>query len=563
MKKYYLGWLVFAIIFISFWIRISLLKNHFSHIDDLIAAKASLLFDTKDNYFNFVNSDTRTNKYINSPFFKFTYNHYNLFKPFLYCFYISTTTTYAPFQFILTSFFTKSTSGYENILTQIRLTSIIFSFLSFIILLFLFKSISRKKFIYYSSSGLLILGFSWEHIIYSVQSSSYVIGIFSSFIFFYIIINLFNVNNLRKNQLLIFNAVLISLLITTQYQLIFYLPSAFLTIFYYNDKLKYYSKKTLVVFYGTISLFSVILYFLFLKRHTGNGLNWNMGPNKEFIFNLHVPTISNQIIYTIKFFIRNAYISFKSVVSFTNEQNILNDVYTLFLLLFSYVGFTSFYHSRNSKKKIFSTFTILTILTWLILIIFDKLTLSPTRHSLILISFICIYAPFGFEYLSIKYFSIFRKQVLVLIFALSIVVLFFSSFKTIYNQRIDKFNETRLVSIIEKEAVTNIYSYNFTWNLLFMQNVTKLYNYKFINESDILFNRKLSVGKKNKIMFISHREKLLDLNKLKPLLKNIPIKYNNLRLLYKSESISDTEICFSNLTKNGSNSLYIYIVEVY
>lgn len=563
MKKYTLGWFVFVIIFISFWIRISLLKNHFSHIDDLIAAKASLFFEVKDNYFDFVNSDIRTNKYINSLFFKFTYNHYNFFKPFLYSFYISTTTTYAPFQFILTSFLTKSASGYENILTQIRLTSIIFSFLSFIFLVILFKSISRNKFIYYSCFGLTILGFSWEHIIYSVQSSSYAIGIFSSFIFFYIIINLFNINNLGKNKLLIFSSIFISLLITTQYQLIFYLPAAFLSVCYYNNKLKYYSKKALVVFYGTIVLSSIILYFLFLKRHTGNGLNWNMGPNKEYIFNLHVPTIFNQIIYAIKFYINNAYTSLKSVVSFTNEQSILNDVYTLFLLLFSYLGFTSFYHSNNFKKKIFSTFTILTILTWLILITFDKLTLSPTRHSLILISFICVYAPFGFEYVSIKYFSIFRKQVLVVIFALSIVVLFFSSFKKIYNHRIDKFNETRLVSIIEKEAVSNIYSYNFTWNLLFMQNVTKLFNYRFINESDIIFNRKYRVGKKNKIMFISHREKILDLNKLKPFFENMHIKYNNFRLVYKIETISDTEICFSNLTKNGSNSLYIYIVEVY
>ena len=529
--------------------RYLLLGVHFTHVDDLLVAKANLIFKNNENYDVFIKSFLKKDYKINVWLIELSSNFYTFFKPFLFAFYISTTTTYAPLQFIFTSMILNKNYDYNNLLIMIRVISFISSIISFIFLIYFFKKISKKNFVSNSIIGITILATSWEHVIYSVQSSSYVIGVLSALILFYLVFRSLEKSKFTDSNYLIFSAIYISLLITAQYQIIFFIPGLFIIYTYFIFENKISINYKIIIFYFLIITIVLILYFLFIKRNMNGGVNWNMGPSKEYLFLYNKLGTIEALSYLIQFFTQNCYITLKSILSITNEDSIANDIYTILLTLFSLFGLISFFKSKNVKEKYLSYFTILSILSFLMLIMADKITLSPTRHSLIFLSFIVIYAPIGFEFLNQKLTFVKEKTNSAVLFSIIIFLFFLLGYKNIYNQRIDKFEQNEITSLINKNNIDAIYSYDNTWNLLFMKNVTDKYNYNSINGSNIFFYKKQNRIYKN-IMLISHRQKIKSWDMVASFLKKNNIIYKNFKIIFRKESLSNTEICFSSKTKN-------------
>ena len=118
-----------------------------------------------------------------------------------------------------------------------------------------------------------------------------------------------------------------------------------------------------------------------------------------------------------------------------------------------------------------------------------------------------------------------------------------------------------ITELVNKYKVSNIYSINWTWNLLFMNSIKNNYKHEFNkNRSSLHFYKSISKEESNHILLISQRE--VDSSAIFNDFFAKNIDFSKFSLLYKKEQKSSTEVCHSNLTKNGTNGLYIYIYGV-
>ncbi len=546
---------VVALILIASYIRYALLDTHFSHCDDLIAAH-------------------------NLPSEKAE----SLSSLFDYARRVSNSSTYAPLQFILTGAITDRGMSYQNILFWSRVPSFLMTLISFGVILFISKKLYKQEFLIYSILPIFIIGFSWEDIIYSVQSESYTIGLLAVLILFLLLFSLLKKEKISI-QTSITTGLIIGTLIYSNYQFLFFLPGFFLALLskYSEGKFslkiielrnqplsKTLNKITKVIiqftkdFYPSLIIITaafIIIFKLFLQNIAGRGLNWNTGVNDEFRFN-SVPTDSflDRIGYLMAFFIENTLIVFNSIISIAQETNPLNDIYVILSFLLFIIGFRSFYKSQQDSKKYFSYFFIITMALWVILTLVQKITLSPTRHSLVLLSFVLIFVPEGI-------YSIFQKlkakehikKITIGIFVLFSLLTFSTSYTTITEERLDKFKPGKIESIIKNNNVSEIYTYGFTWNFKFMKYINS--NFSLKHSTGELFYKHKDKTKGN-ILLITHRDRKLDDYLIEEFLGDSNRdSTQSFKILFQEEMSSETEIDFSNKTKNGANSMLYYILE--
>ena len=143
-----------------------------------------------------------------------------------------------------------------------------------------------------------LLAFSYENIIFSLSSMPYSIGVTSAII----LILLFYINITKYDQnyfSCILNSIIILILSSSHYQIIFLLPAYYLTIFFSSFK-----RRDLLFKYIFESFLSLILIIFFILPFIN--LNWSgadmytRGTNNEFYFIL--PDSSFFIILKYLFF---------------------------------------------------------------------------------------------------------------------------------------------------------------------------------------------------------------------------------------------------------------------
>lgn len=555
MRKIY-GLLLFIILISAVSIRFNLLDKHFSHVDDFISVQRYQTLFSEEGTGKFAN--------INSNFFnlrgKGSVN--NIVNPFIYAGYVSFTSTYAPIQFILTYFFINNNLDYNETLFWARFPSFIFSILSFIVLYIIFKRHLKNEDKTYFI-GLLVLCLSWEYIIYSVQSETYAIGVFSFLICFLLFFNLLkSINELKLINAFLYG-IIFSILILTNYQVIFILPALFFLIFIAHKR-DFKNNIFKILCMGIPILITTgALYLFVLKKVSNAGVAWNAGLNNEFLYSINGLSFFDAIKYSFHFFINNILITFNSLVSFGDDTFVLNKVVSIFYLVCFIIGMFNMLISDNRVKKYFIYLIILSVSIFVVLILNGKLTLSPTRHSLIYLSFISLVIPEGVGVILkwFKFISTFYYNSIIISFCIIIIFLHLSQFNKIKENRIDKFKVEEITDLTNKYKISNIYSINWTWNLLFMNPIKKNYKHEFDKaRSSIHFFIKDTSNAEKNILLISHRE--INSNILSKDIFANKIDFSKYKLLYQKEENSATEICHSNLTNNGTNGLYIYIYGV-
>ncbi len=539
---------------LAFFIRFVNLDKHFSHADDLIAPHyASMSVDyfleKADKKVEISNTKKDTIRTI-----------YPYIKPLIVALVIGKSSTYAPLQFIVTGAIVDKSMSYHDILFNSRLISLIMGFLSILLIAYIYLKLYGKDHIAYAIFGVTILSFSWEHIIYSMQSESYTIGLFVALLSFILYGKYVSKDNLSKKESLLLG-VFLSLFIFSNYQFLFFLPGFYLAILisYKKEYKKFFSSYLLSM---VVVLFSTLLvYKVFLSTMLSRGINWNAGLNKEFLFDLFSQNnVFESIGYVLSFFTENAYYVFRNLISFASEGSIFNDLVAIVYILLFIIGVFYFYISKNMLKKHFVYFFLVTILVWIVLVVVQKLTLSPTRHSLILFSFILIFTPAGLIYILEKYRI--NKNLTIVAFSMVIVFMFAIDYRSTMDKRLDKFDPIQIEKLIKKYNIAEIYEYGYTWNLDFMKYIKHNFNKKVVSQDAFyLFNKNLQ--KNNNILFITHRKKVLNKEIKKNFLKISDRSLGSLmKIIYKEEHKSNTEICFGDQTKNGTNSLFIYVVHI-
>ncbi|MDX2470054.1 MAG: hypothetical protein QNL04_05700 [SAR324 cluster bacterium] len=542
--------LLFTLAAISFVARFIHLDTHFSHIDDLLIP-TTLLHNSPVGFLDIFS-------------FAADSSHYS---------------TYAPLQFILTGLINKNLLDYKEMLFWTRLPSLVMAMASLLAIFQLNLKIYKDKYFLPCLVSFTILAFSWVNIIYSMQSESYTISVWTVLVNFWLFFHYLNKEKITFLELPILG-ILLSILACSSYQFFIFLPGFFLGIFLnYNKRiLDFFRDHLISLFILAFAIFAI--YKRWLSVRLGRGIHWNVGPNQEYLLRLPAENdLFENVIYIATFFSKNLYIVFRHITSFAAEGWLFNDIFAVIYLLLFIIGVYSWVTSTSKAKKLFVVTFLTTSVLWAGLLIERKMALSPTRHSMILLGYVLVFTPAGMLFLYEKFkLSCFHQRVITVSFSVIVFVIFAMSYNPVMSKRMDKFVPEKIEGIIRKFNITEIYQYGWTRNLLFMNHIRE--NFTTSRRRRTSAKRKKIVSwrkkailavyrskKKNAsngaVLFITHRELVLS-KKIKDSFLSHTKRSSETKFttIYSEENRSNTEIGFGNLTKNGTNSLFYYVVKL-
>lgn len=217
---YILLLVVLSITSIGALVRYNLLDKHFTHLDDLIPG---LLKKNKNKPLKYTSIET-------------------LKSNIKYADHIAQSSTNAPGQFLLTGYFLNSNDSYKHFLQKSRFPSFLFSLLSNIIVILICKTLFNGIAIEAAAISLSILNFSWMHIIYSVQSNSYAVGVFFLLVLILLILRIDNIPKYLMSIIFF----LIPFIILFQYQLLIFVISFGIVWFFRKLKKGFKDNKEII-----------------------------------------------------------------------------------------------------------------------------------------------------------------------------------------------------------------------------------------------------------------------------------------------------------------------------
>jgi len=488
IKKIKSNWLPLLMLAIVSAIGVSsryyLLESHFTHVDDIGVAKTIL--DRREYFSNIEGKyiDWRQEilegdkgqkakdiaKFLDdNSLLKDTAYFFMWWRSILHA--VPASWTYAPGQFYLTNLLVNSSQNYSELKKFGRMPSFIFGILAIILLPFLFKKIySGSTSLINSIIAVLLLSFSWENIIHSVQMESYAIGNLSILIIFFLLISIVNYSNL-ENKPWFKIGILAAIPGLLQYQALFFIPALFVTLNILLIKKTSFINLTKYSFTAASGFLIIFIIFIipYLKGDLGKGIHWNSGPDQIFVLN---PDWNNGIFAGLKdffeFLLFNSVETIEAMLSPTSYQ-ISNGYIGWLLFTLSIVGFFSTLLSSNKNKNTIALFSILSCITIVVLLLLQVIPLSPTRHSIIFGIFYIVFIVEGIYIIDAFINKALRKKVY--IFLISFLILWSGLFLYSLNyelkNKIDPFNESKIFQSLQLDKIDIVANFDGT-NLLYL-----------------------------------------------------------------------------------------------
>lgn len=558
--------LVVLVLALGIFARAKDLAWHFSHIDD-VGVATSILVSRKMDL---------------SPFWA-----------------VPRKWTYAPLQYLLPPLLISSDQSYRELLFWGRLPSCIFSILAMVALAVFYRVYLRTQ----PERLLLPLSLfaaSWENIIFAKQMSNYAIGLLGM-----VMLLLLFVKNLDRPRLswrwVIFNSGVLALVSATQYSLIFFVPAFFLVLLIADVRAGWGRWHDVLIKYATSgTLYGILifpLWFFFLRNWSDSGItDWGMGPVREFFYQSPAGADFGQhLFYTARFYLINAVYVFQSQTGFFPEDSFYALPVSLMLLTFFVLGMVSFFcrapmapvDGTRLKSRYLGLFFIGMMLTWGGLVFVNKLSLSPTRHALVFLPMMVITIGEGFFWLveqvskigsHVRSLARWTPAALTGIF----LMIFMVNFPVFLRERRDVMVEEKIDEVLRAHDVDLVLPVEWTQQIWQMPVITRTFRPPIVGWTrfGILFPE--SIRPYHRIAWISHRmplnpqtflqvqtainSHLRYLNRLRSQTgrTNYPFltdPYARYRIRHMEEINNDTELEYSRRTRNGSNSLYFYVLE--
>ena len=568
MKKIIFFTVITTVFLLGTFTRFDNLSNHFTHVDDISVAKIILdsrnsnvienIYDPKHPNYN-QNYKKKIKEYLDKEKHSFyllvikkTYHYLSI------PFYLS----YAPLQFVLTSSLLPFAENYEQIKFLGRLPSFIISLISFGFMYAIANLLfdKNRSYLILVSSALFYL--SWEYVIISQLMHNYALGVLSFLIIIYLFLNIKERNNNYFKRGIKLGSFL-SILIYAHYQIIMIIPAFFATLCwnlleYKNLKEKFNAFKLIFVSSLTSALLALpAIIWIYIRNYGSTYNSWNAGPKNEFLINWN--SFFDSYLYLPKFIISNFYIVSSRTISFVSESFIYFDLIFIFIVALIPLGLLNLLKDKNDINRKFGKFSVFIIISWIVFALFSKITLSPTRHSIILLPIFCLLVTKGFEYVLIKINkNFFNKKIInftsVIISAL-IIILFVFNYKNVMQHRYDLFSEKQFINLINKYDTKEILIYdNFLANPSVMPELSKLQ--VNINYIDSIYNSFKLKKEINNIIFVSD---MFPISKSLVAKEFIVKNLKNWKVVHKLEKELPVELEFSSLTKNTGNNIYLYV----
>lgn len=570
--------LVFIIFIIFCATRYLMFGNHFTHYDDIFGPYLIQVISNYDQQY-FISQVQKYGSSLGPDIQAFLISTFvenealfSFIKRLIGAISISMVSTFAPIQFIFTALIIDFNLSYPDFIERMRLPSLIFAFGSFWMLVLysrLFEHPIRKILLI---TGCTLLTVSWMSIIYTSQAETVIIGLFAVFILFFIIQKIYNKELSFINS--IFLGFILSILCFSHYQVMFFLPGFYLGyLFAYNSQ-KFWPRLFSLIPAVIINLLSVaIIYFVFLSHRLGvnPGVHWNAGLNNEFLWspayleNGFVDSLVN----IINFFFINSLKVLYGIFGFRETFDLLSIFFALFLFIFSLYGIYRLGKTHKLRHLFF--FILITIFVWTFLIFIQKLTFSPTRHSLVLIPIVITLFAFGISeiFTKNKFLQNF-KNIFLIAFCFIHISFFLESYSRIYQQRTNPFlYDVNILNLIDEYNISGIASYGHTGDLNFFPEINNKYDIEWSNKFPFthvirLKNGSFQANKNNSVMVICANAEICGKKPAEDLaLKELGFlnHVNNdlIKPLFTFEADSNITNGFSNMAGSGTRRIYVKI----
>lgn len=505
--------LFLAIILISsFYIKFSFVTDIFTEYDDIgIITLFKGFLGSKEINLNFF---FLKEKFILDENFFLDFE-----KNFLLPIYIFWEWTYPPLQYLFYPFFNFDIDDIKFKIFLVRLPSIIFSLLSIFCYLILLNKLNFSKTTKIVS--LCFLVYSYNTNIYANHGSPYSAYIFAGFFGLLNLLNYYKKKSLKK-QILINNLSLYlsysNIILFLGFLLIEYEKKNFLNFF-----IKLVKKFKIFILFNLLIFFPILLKFI-LSNHTinmlgrSNYLEDDLTWYNELIINLYP---------AIKFIL----------IGFLNDK-----IFLIFII--SFFSFFLLKKKKDFRLNILSKISLLFIIVWVILSIFDILPLDETRHSLILLPFVLIIFSDIFEH-------VLGKKKIILIPTFLFMIISINSNINILNSKKTNFNFDFF-----KNSNINIYTYGFTLEPYLISN----YNGKIFNTDLNSFrnNQSFKFIDDNELFLVSTFENLNEkLNKNEKFFLKLK---NNYSISVINEISTNITRSYNNVCceTTGKNNFYLY-----
>ncbi len=541
--------IVFLIVIIGLFLRFYKISDIFSDVDDISPITLPYLLEQGEQ------------KTVSLPFnFSFTVTKDTIkTNPFLYAGMVSKLMTYAPLQYLFFPAFLSGDYPYREFLLRGRLPSAIFGCLALLMFCLFYKKYNGT----YDAAGLFgisLFSFSLMNILYSQQTLSYAVGVFSAATLLYLLESYRNKEKTIGN--LIFLSFSMMLLSYSNYQIIVLVPAMYVVLFCVDAFEKRKVKLgTLIVKYGVsfavYCFLMVPLYFLFLRDKVGVGHFHGGIPGFENFFpHFQSEGLLGRIFYTLRYLFASLFVVIETNVSFSTNETIMNISAILAFALFLLGAFALFY-KKEEKNRIFGVFISLVAIIWVIMNFKGQFPLSPTRHVLLLTPFILFVLIAGTKYIleSLKTRKIIGEYaVLSLVFLITII--FFTGYVSVREERKDRFDEDKIERIMISNNLDTIVGYEFTYNPLIMFKKSNKH-YRFVRWEPVgrhaISESSLPAGS---FMLISHSKPIEGEKFIYDYLISLGYKIRHI-----TDLKSDVQVGISNKIKYYTNGLYISIAD--
>lgn len=376
--------------------------------------------------------------------------------------------TYAPLQILFTIAFLSPQNSYALNVFLGRLPSALCGIFSIIGIYFLIRKFNEHRNMgresrYLAVFASTLIAFSWQNIIYSAQAEPYSIGVF-----FITVILLFSVNDheMTKHYQFVGLSFIMAVLCYGQYQMFVFVFAFYVAAFF---ECLYKRKYKLLLKYLLASVGSLFLTLPLLFKITNLGLlsrgtNWNVGPDNCYLFTYSNSGFGGLLKYSINFFLSNIY-SLYANFFVTNKENLLTSILTIFFIALSLIGFISLQRKENYRLKVFID---VSLFINFVMIILGKLTLSPSRHTMVLIPFMVLFICEGVRWIFERGVNKRIQDRLVVVFIAIIMLIFLLDFPNEFNKRKMVLNEETIQQLVEEYEPDIIcgHGYFFAINLM-------------------------------------------------------------------------------------------------
>jgi hypothetical protein len=546
---------VAAVVITGGWLRFSSLARHFTHNDDIGVAQT--IVDAK-----------LTGR---SPWLA-----------------VPEKWTYAPAQFLVTARLIDPEYSYRDILFWGRLPSAVLGFGGILLAgRFLFKCFPGAAFPV--ALGLALFSCSWQNVIISRQMHNYAAGVTAHLLVLNVLISVMRSRRGFWQYALV--CPLVSLAACyVQYSLLFFMPAFWMVVIYFAGP----EKRRVVRLLPGLAFFSAGVFFLyvwFLKNHSGAGVvEWSQGVNQEFLFQWDKePFFWNRLCYAFKFFFVNAFLIFDSQVSFIYGKPVFSMMVTAVIAVFALAGLWGSVRSSEKVSRGMAVYALVAVVTWSILVVFQKLTFSPTRHYALYLPLIIYFFTRGVERFCRleEWKAVLKPEARDVLsgvwplFVIGICVLTLAQWPRYARERDDPFDENLLARWVGEYRPDAILAANWTPHLELMPRIREIYKTPLRGSKKFAIMSG-SAGPYRRIAWISHREPFgrqnfisarnYYLGTYKYVLERggrppfdprfLSVPYQRYRIIKAWEYPSEVEMELSPMTRNGSNGFYFYIIDI-